>query len=95
MNSWVVKCREKKADGSSGWHWDNYFEGHSDDNQVGSRGTLLTIFTNIFAASLNHDIIVLKNCGVRLAILQFQKIGRSHGRRLEKFEIGSGSGARS
>lgn len=33
MNSWVVKCREKKADGRSGWHWDNYFEGYCDGNQ--------------------------------------------------------------
>jgi hypothetical protein len=25
MDFWVVKCREKKANGKQGWHWDNYF----------------------------------------------------------------------
>ena len=30
-----------------------------------------------------------QNCGVRLAILQFKKIGMGHGLRLEKFEIWS------
>ena len=33
MNFWVVKCRQKKADGKPGWHWDNYFEGYCDDNR--------------------------------------------------------------
>jgi hypothetical protein len=31
----------------------------SKESFQGSKGTLLTIFTNIFAASLNDDIIVL------------------------------------
>jgi hypothetical protein len=30
-----------------------------------------------------------RNCRVRLAILQFKKIGMGHGLRLEKFEIWS------
>jgi hypothetical protein len=33
-----------------------------------------------------HSIIIMENCGLRLAILQFEKIGRGHGLRLEKFE---------
>ena len=33
--------------------------GEADGIKIESMGTLLTIFTNIFAASLNHDIIVL------------------------------------
>ena len=28
MNFWVVKCREKKADGKRGGHWDNYLKGN-------------------------------------------------------------------
>jgi hypothetical protein len=38
---------------------------------------------------------ILKACGVRLAILQFEKIGRGHGLRLEKFEIWSLNGIKS
>lgn len=30
MKYWVVKCREKKADGKKGWHWDNYLKGDWD-----------------------------------------------------------------
>jgi hypothetical protein len=37
----------------------------------------------------------MKNCGVRLAILQFKKIGMGHGLRLEKFEIWSLKGVNS
>jgi hypothetical protein len=35
----------------------------------------------------------MTNYGVRLAILQFEKIGRGHGLRPEKFEIWSGARA--
>ena len=26
MRVWTVKCREKKADGEEGWHWERYFD---------------------------------------------------------------------
>jgi hypothetical protein len=38
---------------------DQAFHARRRIGAIESRGTLLTIFTNIFAASLNHDIIIL------------------------------------